>query len=176
MLNENYLDSVKKQFLYYKLLGEKTMAQLKPEDFFVQPNEDSNSIAMIVQHIAGNMLSRWTNFLSSDGEKQWRSRDTEFEPVLKTQEDVIQKWNEGWACLMNAINGINPAQLDNIILIRNEPHTVVQAINRQLAHYPYHVGQMIFFAKQLKGNSFVSLSIPKNKSDDFNKEKFGAAK
>ncbi len=176
MLNENYLDSVKQQFLYYKSLGEKTMAQLKPEELFMQPNEDCNSIAMIVQHLAGNMLSRWSNFLTSDGEKEWRNRDAEFETVLKTKEELMQKWDEGWACLMNAINGINPAQLDNIILIRNEPHTVVQAINRQLAHYPYHVGQMVFFAKQLKGNSFESLSIPKNKSDDFNKEKFGAAK
>lgn len=176
MLNENYMDSVKQQFLYYKSLGEKAMAQLKPEELFMQPNEDCNSIAMIVQHLAGNMLSRWSNFLTSDGEKEWRNRDAEFETVLKTKEELMQKWDEGWACLMNAINGINPAQLDNIILIRNEPHTVVQAINRQLAHYPYHVGQMVFFAKQLKGNSFENLSIPKNKSDDLNKEKFGAAK
>ncbi len=176
MLSENYLDSVKQQFHYYKLLGEKTMAQLKPEELFMQPNEDSNSIAMIVQHIAGNMLSRWTNFLTSDGEKNWRNRNAEFEPVLKTKAAIMQKWDEGWECLTNAIDGLTPAQLENIILIRNEPHTVVQAINRQLAHYPYHVGQMIFFAKQLKGNSFVSLSIPKNKSDDYNKEQFGAAR
>lgn len=172
MLNENYLDSVKQQFYYYKLLGEKAMAQLKPEELFIRPNEDCNSIAMMVQHIAGNMLSRWTNFLTSDGEKDWRNRDAEFETVLKTKAEVLQKWDEGWACFMNALDGLNPALLENFILIRNEPHTVVQAINRQLAHYPYHVGQMVYFAKQLKGNSFVSLSIPKNKSDDFNKVKF----
>lgn len=172
MLNENYLDSVKQQFLYYKLLGEKAMAQLKPEELFIQPNEDCNSIAMMVQHIAGNMLSRWTNFLTSDGEKDWRNRDAEFETVLKTKAEVLQKWDEGWACFMNALDGLNPALLENFILIRNEPHTVVQAINRQLAHYPYHVGQMVYFAKQLKGNSFVSISISKNKSDDFNKVKF----
>ena len=172
MVNEKYLESVKQQFGYYKSLGEKAMEQLEPEQLFIQANEDSNSIAMIVQHITGNMLSRWTNFLTSDGEKEWRKRDAEFEAVLKTKEEVLQNWEQGWACLMNSIDHLNPAQLSGTVLIRNEPHTVIEAINRQLAHYSYHVGQIVFFAKQLKGDSFNSLSIPKNKSVEFNNEKF----
>ena len=176
MDNEKYLESVKQQFQFYKSLGEKAMEQLEPEQLFIQPSEDSNSIAMIVQHIAGNMLSRWTNFLTSDGEKEWRKRDAEFEAVLKTKEEVLQKWEEGWACLMNSIDHLNPAQLSDTVLIRNEPHTVTEAINRQLAHYPYHVGQIVFFAKQQKENSFSSLSIPKNKSVEFNNEKFSQTK
>ena len=176
MDNEKYLVRVKQQFQYYKSLGEKAIGQLEPEQLFTQPNVDSNSIAIIVQHIAGNMLSRWTNFLTSDGEKEWRKRDAEFEAVLKTKEEVLQKWEEGWTCFMNSIDNLNPAQLSHTVLIRNEPHTVIEAINRQLAHYPYHVGQIVFFAKQLKGNSFSSLSIQKNKSVEFNNEKFSKTK
>ena len=176
MDNEKYLESVKQQFQYYKSLGEKAIGQLEPEQLFTQPNVDSNSIAIIVQHIAGNMLSRWTNFLTSDGEKEWRKRDAEFEAVLKNKEEVLQKWEEGWTCFMNSIDNLNPAQLSHTVLIRNEPHTVIEAINRQLAHYPYHVGQIVFFAKQLKGNSFRSLSIQKNKSVEFNNEKFSKTK
>ena len=176
MDNEKYLVRVKQQFQYYKSLGEKAIGQLEPEQLFTQPNVDSNSIAIIVQHIAGNMLSRWTNFLTSDGEKEWRKRDAEFEAVLKTKEEVLQKWEEGWTCFMNSIDNLNPAQLSDTVLIRNELHTVIEAINRQLAHYPYHVGQIVFFAKQLKGNSFSSLSIQKNKSVEFNNEKFSKTK
>ena len=176
MDNSNYLASSKQQFIYYKSLAEKAMAQLAPEQLFIQPNEESNSIAMIVQHMAGNMLSRWTDFLTTDGEKEWRNRDAEFEAVLKSKEELMQKWEEGWSCFMNVIDQLQPAQLGQTILIRNEPHTVMEAINRQLAHYPYHVGQIVFYAKQLKGNSFTSLSIPKNKSGEFNKEKFSQLK
>lgn len=171
MDNENYLASVKQQFLFYKSLGEKAMAQLQAEQLFIQPNEESNSIAMIVQHLAGNMLSRWTDFLTSDGEKEWRNRDTEFKVVLKDKDAVLHRWDEGWDCLMNAINLLRPAQLGYPVLIRNEAHTIIEACNRQLAHYSYHVGQMVFYAKQLKGENFQSLSIPKNKSVDFNKNK-----
>ena len=176
MDSENYLASVKRQLLYYKSLGEKAMAQLGPEQLFIRPNEESNSIAMIVQHMAGNMLSRWTNFLTSDGEKEWRNRDAEFEVVLAKKEEVIRKWDEGWACLMNVLDQLQIAQLEQTVRIRSEAYTVVEAINRQLAHYAYHVGQIIFYAKQLKGNSFTSLSIPKNKSAEFNKERFSRAK
>ena len=172
-METNYLPSVKQQLLYYKSLGEKAMAQLQPEMLFIQPNEASNSIAMIVQHMHGNMLSRWTNFLTEDGEKEWRQRDAEFEIVLKNAEEVNKKWEEGWACVMNAIEPLTDADLSKTIHIRSEPLTVAAAINRQLAHYPYHVGQIVFFAKQLLGDSFTSLSIPKNKSAEFNKEKFG---
>jgi len=172
-MDTNYLASVKQQLLYYKSLGEKAMAQLQPEMLFIQPNQASNSIAMIVQHMHGNMLSRWTNFLTEDGEKSWRVRDAEFEVVLTTAEEVKAKWEEGWACVMNAIEPLKEEDLSRTVLIRSESHTVSAAINRQLAHYPYHVGQIVFFAKQLLDDSFTSLSIPKNKSADFNKEKFG---
>jgi hypothetical protein len=171
MVNEHYLASVKQQFLLYKTLGEKAMAQLEPEQLFIQPDEDSNSIAMIVQHLAGNMFSRWTDFLVSDGEKEWRKRDAEFEVIITDKETLLQLWQKGWACLIKELEHLRPTQLEESVLIRNELHTVVEAINRQLTHYPYHVGQIVFFAKQLLGNQFTSLSIPRNKSDDFNREK-----
>lgn len=173
MTNENHLASAKKIFVNYKLLGEKAMAQLDPDEFFQLLLEDINTIAVIVQHLAGNMLSRWTDFLTTDGEKDWRNRDAEFETVLKNKDEVMLKWEEGWACLFNAIDQLQPTQLEQIVLIRNEPHTVLEAINRQLSHYPYHVGQIIFCAKVFKGNHFKSLSIPRNKSGEFNAEKFG---
>lgn len=176
MVNENYLASVKLQFLYYKSLGEKAMDQLEPEQLFFQPNESANSISIIVQHLHGNMLSRWTDFLITDGEKEWRNRDAEFDFFLKDKDAVLQQWEEGWACMMNAIGHLRPAQLEQTILIRNEPHTILEAINRQLAHYAYHVGQIVFYAKQLKGIAFTSLSIEKNKSGEFNRKKFGSTK
>ncbi|BFM44444.1 DUF1572 domain-containing protein [Flavobacterium sp. CFS9] len=173
---DSYLESVKKQFLYYKMLGEKAMAQLEPEQLFVSLNEDTNSIATIVKHVSGNMLSRWTDFLTSDGEKEWRNRDSEFENDLQSKEEVLLIWGKGWDCLMNALNSLNPEQLSEIIYIRNEGHTVIEAINRQLAHYPYHIGQIVFYAKQLKKDDWDSLSIPKNKSGNYNAEKFAKEK
>ncbi|MEZ0181529.1 DUF1572 family protein [Flavobacterium oncorhynchi] len=174
--DESYLESVKKQFLYYKTLGEKAINQLEPEQLFVETNEDTNSIAAIVKHISGNMLSRWTDFLTSDGEKEWRNRDSEFENDLQSKQEVLEVWNKGWKCLENALNSLKPEQLSDIIYIRNEGHTVIEAINRQLAHYPYHVGQIIFYAKQLKNSSWDSLSIAKNKSGNYNAEKFAKEK
>jgi hypothetical protein len=173
---ESYLESVKKQFLYYKMLGEKAMDQLEPEQLFVQINEDTNSIATIIKHISGNMLSRWTDFLTSDGEKEWRNRDAEFENDLQSKEEVLEAWNKGWYCFLDALNGLKTEQLSDIIYIRNEGHTVIEAINRQLAHYPYHVGQIVFYAKQLKNSDWESLSIPKNKSGNYNAEKFAKEK
>lgn len=172
----SYLESVRKQFLYYKTLGEKAIAQLEPKQLFVAVNEDTNSIAVIINHISGNMLSRWTDFLTSDGEKTWRNRDTEFESVLTTKEEVLNCWNKGWNCFFDAIDNLKPEQLSEIIYIRNEGHTVVEAINRQLAHYPYHIGQIIFYAKMLKQSEWESLSIPKNKSISYNSEKFSKEK
>lgn len=174
--SESYLESVKKQFLYYKMLGEKAMAQLEPEQLFVSVNEDTNSIAAIVKHISGNMLSRWTDFLTTDGEKEWRNRDAEFENDLQSKDEVILVWNKGWDCFLTTLNSLKPEQLSDIIYIRNEGHTVIEAINRQLAHYPYHVGQIVFYAKQLKKNDWDSLSIPKNKSGNYNAEKFAKEK
>jgi Protein of unknown function (DUF1572) len=176
MTNNNYLESIKKQFLYYKTLGEKAMAQLEPEQLFISVNEDTNSIAVIVQHLVGNMLSRWTDFLTTDGEKEWRNRDGEFEETITTKEELMTFWNQGWECFFNAVNPLTEEQLSTIIYIRNEGHTVMEAINRQLAHYPYHIGQIVFYAKMLKQGDWDSLSIPKNKSNSYNADKFAKAK
>ncbi|MFH6946308.1 DUF1572 family protein [Flavobacterium sp. FlaQc-50] len=173
---ESYLESVKKQFLYYKILGEKAMAQLEPEQLFTAVNEDTNSIATIIKHISGNMLSRWTDFLTTDGEKEWRNRDAEFENDLQSKEEVLAVWNKGWDCFLTTLENLKPEQLSQIIYIRNEGHTVIEAINRQLAHYPYHIGQIVFCAKQLKKDDWNSLSIPKNKSGNYNAEKFAKEK
>ena len=175
-INNQYLESAKKQFLYYKTLGEKAMEQLEPEQLFVTVNEDANSIATIVKHLSGNMLSRWTDFLTTDGEKEWRNRDAEFQNDLKSKEEVLALWNKGWECLFTALSGLQPEQLLQIIYIRNEGHSVIEAINRQLAHYPYHVGQIVFYAKQLKNSNWESLSIPRNKSNSYNADKFSQEK
>jgi hypothetical protein len=174
--NKSYLESVKKQFLYYKTLGEKAMNQLEPEQLFISVNEDTNSIATVVKHLSGNMLSRWTDFLSSDGEKEWRNRDDEFVDTIITKEELEAMWNKGWDCFFAALNGLEAEELSKIIYIRNEGHTVVEAINRQLAHYPYHIGQIVFYAKMLKNSEWTSLSIPKNKSNSYNSEKFSKEK
>ena len=175
-MEKTYLESTKKLFTYYKNLGDDAMAQVDEEKLFFQPNEDSNSIAIIVQHMAGNMLSRWTDFLTSDGEKEWRNRDAEFETNITNRQALFEYWNKGWRCLFDAMNSLTETDLDKTIYIRNEGHTVVEAINRQLAHYPYHVGQIIFLAKMLSTNEWKSLSIPKNKSQDYNQVKFSKEK
>lgn len=176
VMQNSHLTSSQKLFAYYKKLGEEAMEQVSEEKLFFQPTEESNSIAIIVQHLAGNMLSRWTDFLKTDGEKEWRNRDAEFETVIKTKEELIDFWNKGWQCLFDAINPLTTEDLNRIIYIRNEGHTVMEAINRQLAHYPYHVGQMVFLAKMLADNEWKSLSIPKNNSQAYNQEKFSAEK
>ncbi|HEY4322901.1 MAG TPA: DUF1572 domain-containing protein [Mucilaginibacter sp.] len=169
---ETYLNSVEKRFEYYKMLGEKTFDQLSDDQLLWCYNEESNSIATIVKHISGNMISRWTDFLTSDGEKPTRNRDTEFENDIKSRKELLDKWNEGWDCLFNALGSIHPEDWQKTIYIRSEPHTVVDAINRQLAHYPYHIGQIVFIGKMLTGSNWNSLSIPKGKSDTFNAAKF----
>lgn len=174
--NAIYLESVKKQFLYYKLLGEKAINQLAEEQLFVALNDDTNSIALIVKHLSGNMLSRWTDFLTTDGEKDFRNRDGEFENNWSTKEEVMAHWDKGWNCFLNSLESLQPEQLNTIIYIRNEGHTVMEAINRQLAHYPYHIGQIVFSAKQLKNGDWESLSIPKNKSQSYNATKFAQEK
>lgn len=172
----DYLPSVKKQFKYYKQLGEKTFEQLTDEQLFWKCNEESNSIATVVKHLWGNMLSRWTDFLTTDGEKDWRNREAEFDNDIKTREELLNKWNEGWACLFNTLDSVNDTDLDKIIYIRNQGHTVTEAINRQLAHYPYHVGQIVFIGKMLKDGSWKSLSIPRGASASYNAEKFSKPK
>lgn len=167
---KDYITSARKQFEYYKMLGEKTFAQLSEEQLFWQYNEESNSIAMIVKHLWGNMLSRWTDFLTSDGEKEWRQRDAEFENDIASREELLIKWNEGWACLFKALDSLTTEDLNKEIYIRNEGHSVVEAINRQLAHYPYHVGQIVFIGKMVCDINWNSLSIPRGNSKAFNTE------
>ena len=171
-INHNYLESVKKQLLYYKTIAEKAMDQLEVDQLFAAINDDTNSIAVIIKHMSGNMLSRWTDFLTTDGEKEGRNRDAEFENTFETKAELMKFWDNGWNCLFDAINALKPEQLSEIIYIRNEGHTVVEAINRQLAHYPYHIGQIVFYAKMLKTSDWESLSIPKNKSVNYNADKF----
>ena len=174
-MTNNYLESVRKQFEYYKMLADKTFLQLTDEQLFWQYNNESNSIATIVKHLWGNMLSRWTDFLTSDGEKEFRNREAEFENDIKSRETLLNRWNEGWTCLFNAINSLQPADLDKIVYIRNQGHTVTEAINRQLAHYSYHVGQIVFIGKMLAA-SWISLSIPKGNSQAYNEDKFSQPK
>ncbi len=159
-----------KRFEYYKSLGDKTFGQLSEEQIFWQYNEESNSIAVIVKHIAGNMLSRWTHFLTEDGEKSWRHRDEEFKNTFKTKQEVTEYWEKGWACLFDALNQITDDNIYSTIYIRGEAHSVVDAVFRQLAHYPYHVGQIVYLAKMMKNEEWKTLSIARNKSQEFNTE------
>ena len=168
----SYLNSTKKQFEYYKDLGDKTFNQLSEKEIFKVLNDESNSIAIIVKHMVGNMLSRWTNFLTEDGEKSWRNRDLEFMNDYKTKEELIINWKKGWQCLFSALNSIQEKDLDKIIYIRNQGHTITEAINRQLCHYSYHVGQIVFLGKLLKDKNWKSLSIQKNASKNYNQDKF----
>ncbi|HNT21900.1 MAG TPA: DUF1572 family protein [Saprospiraceae bacterium] len=159
----NFLQSTTKFFHYYKSLGEKAMAQVEDQQLFHQPNEDSNSIATIVKHLWGNMRSRWTDFLTTDGEKPWRERDAEFENDLQTREEVMALWTEGWDTFFKAMESVTEKDLETVIFIRNEGQTLQEAILRQLAHYPYHVGQIVHIAKELKNGPWESLSIPRKK-------------
>ena len=172
MPSANYLESVRKQFTYYQMLGEKTFEQLSEAQLFWRYNADSNSIAIIVNHLWGNMLSRWTDFLEADGEKTWRNRETEFAQTIQNRAELLQKWEEGWQCLFQALDQVTSDNLEQLIYIRNQGHTVMEAINRQLAHYAYHVGQIVFIGKMLKGQQWQSLSIPKGQSEAFNADKF----
>ncbi|MBU8882589.1 DUF1572 domain-containing protein [Kaistella sp. DKR-2] len=159
-----------KRFQYYKELGDKTFGQLSDEQVLWQYNSESNSIATIVKQISGNMLSRWTNFLTEDGEKEWRNRDSEFENDLISKAQMIEIWEKGWTTLFEALNQISEENIHQIIYIRGEKHTVLDAVLRQLAHYPYHIGQIIYVAKMLKNEDWQTLSIARNKSADFNRE------
>jgi len=163
-----FLQSAVKRLGYYKELGDKTFNTLTEADFHYQPNEESNSIAVIIQHLSGNMISRWTNFLTSDGEKEWRNRDQEFEITGNSKEQLLVMWEQGWEVCLGAIKALAEGDLLKTIYIRNEGLMVVDAINRQLAHYPYHVGQIIYVAKIIKNEKWESLSIPRNKSQQFN--------
>ncbi len=175
-MEKDSLESIRKLFQYYKSLGDKTLVTLNDQEVFWQPNAESNSIAVIVKHISGNMLSRWTNFMTEDGEKPWRDRDGEFEADYVSLAEMKAHWEEAWACLFNAIDPLQPEDLTKLVYIRNHGHTVVEAIHRQMAHYAYHIGQLVFVAKILKGENWQSLSVPKGKSKQYNQEKFGKEK
>ncbi len=161
-----------RQFMLYKQLGEKAIAQLDDTELNWQANEDSNSIANIVKHLWGNMLSRWTDFLTTDGEKPWRERDAEFEPKAMDRATVMKLWEDGWQCLFAALDSITDEDLGRIIYIRNEGDTVLSAINRQISHYAYHVGQIVYVSKLRVKEDWQSLSIPRNKSAEYNAGKF----
>ena len=171
-MDNNFLESAIKQFEYYKSLGEKTFNQIDEQKLFWQYNNESNSIAIIANHLHGNMLSRWTDFLTTDGEKDWRNRDAEFENDTATKQALLNNWNEGWSCLFNALNALTAADLNKLIYIRNQGQTVVEAINRQLCHYSYHVGQIVFIGKMICNENWTSLSIPKGNSATYNQDKF----
>lgn len=171
-MEQEYLESIKERFEYYKSSGEKTFEQLDEPDLFWQYNEESNSIAIIVNHLWGNMKSRWTDFLTSDGEKEWRNRDLEFESVIQSKDELMEKWNDGWNCVFAALDSIKAEDFKKEVYIRNEAHSIIAAVNRQLTHYASHIGQIIYIAKMIKGSEWKSLTIPKGRSDDFNREMF----
>ncbi len=175
-MKNNYLESIDKQFTYYKNLGENTFSQLSDKDIHWQYNDQSNSIAIVVKHMVGNMLSRWTNFRTEDGEKEWRNRDTEFEDTYGSLEEMLVAWKIGWTCLFDAINSLEEKDIEEIIYIRNQGHTITEAINRQLSHYSYHVGQLVYIGRMLKSNEWKSLSVPINKSKNYNIDKFSKEK
>jgi hypothetical protein len=156
-------------FRFYKKMDEAAMEQVSDEQLFETLDEEMNSIAIIVKHMVGNMRSRWTDFLTSDGEKPDRNRDTEFVTPPPTREGLMKLWNEGWARVFEALEPLSDSDLEREVTIRSEPHSVMQAINRQIAHYAYHSGQIVFLAKHFKSSEWKSLSVPRNKSADFNR-------
>jgi len=167
-LATHYLDEARRQMRGYKRMGEGAMSQLRDEDFFVTLDAESNSVAILVKHLAGNMRSRFTYFLTSDGEKPDRFRDREFEvTAATTRADVMRWWDEGWACVFTALEALKPEDVTRTVTIRGEPHTVLQAINRQIAHYAAHIGQIVFLAKHLRSSEWRTLSIPRGKSEEF---------
>ncbi|HCA58045.1 MAG TPA: hypothetical protein DEP46_08705 [Blastocatellia bacterium] len=168
-ISRNYLEDAIRSFRSYKRLAERALEQVGDDEFFVQIDEESNSLAVMVKHIAGNQRSRWRDFLTSDGEKPDRHRDTEFELIEDTRESLMAFWESGWATLFEALESLTPEDLERTVTIRGEPHTVVEAINRQLTHYPYHIGQIVFLAKHLRASEWKTLSVPRNRSAEFNK-------
>jgi Protein of unknown function (DUF1572) len=169
---DNFLTSSTKLFRYYKTLVEQAIDQIDESSLFWQLNENSNSIAIIMQHMSGNMLSRWTDFLTTDGEKDWRNRDQEFEVITSDKKNLIAAWEKGWSVLLGTLEQLTTEDLTKIIYIRNQGQIVLEAIQRQLAHYPYHVGQIVLIAKMRSSLDWTSLSIPKGNSALYNSEKF----
>ena len=174
MQTEPYLDDVLRQLHKLKELADNALAQVTARDLFAVLDQESNSIAIIMKHLAGNMRSRWTGFLTSDGEKPDRNRDAEFEVADEdTKDSVLQRWEAGWRCVFDAITPLTPNDLSRTVFIRGEPHTVLEAIDRQMTHYAYHVGQIVLLAKHYAGDTWKSLSIPRGKSKEFEVSKKG---
>jgi len=169
---KSYLTSERSELTRYKTMAEKTFDQLDDEQLFWRQSESDNSIAFIAKHIVGNMRSRWTNFFTEDGEKTWRNRDTEFEGPYANRQEMLTAWQKAWEILFSVIDSVDESNYDNTVNIRGEAHTIPAALNRQLAHYASHVGQIVFLGKMLKGKRWTSLSIPKGKSDAFNATMF----
>ena len=162
---QDYLDDSRKAMRAYKKLAEKALDQLKDDEYFLTLDDESNSVAVVMKHMAGNMFSRWTDFLNTDGEKPNRNRDYEF--VIEsdtTKDDVRDYWERGWQCVFDALDPLQIEDLEKIVYIRGEEHTVVMAINRQLMHYAYHIGQIVYLAKHFRATGWSSLSIPRNRS------------
>ena len=166
----SYLEDARALFRYYKKLADRAMQQVADEQLFITLDEEANSIAIVVKHLAGNMRSRWSDFLTSDGEKPDRNRDAEFADPPETREALLAVWEGGWACLFQALESLADADLGRTVTIRGEAHSVTQAINRQLAHYPYHVGHIVLLAKHFACEKWQSLSVPRNKSAEFNRK------
>lgn len=158
---DNYLASIKKQFHHYKKLAEGAIGQVNETALFWKYNDESNSLAVIITHMAGNMLSRFTDLLTSDGEKSWRNRDAEFDNNEIARDTLLLHWQQGWDCLLQAIDHLQPEDLKRMITIRNEDHTVMEALHRQLGHVAYHVGQIVFVAKMISDDKWKTLSIPR---------------
>ena len=175
-LKTDFLTSSIKQFQYYRTLGEQAMAQVSDEDLNWLYHPDGNSIATIVQHLSGNMLSRWTDLLTADGEKPSRDREGEFANQPLSREAILDLWNQGWDRLLETLNSLKPDDLETVIYIRNQGHTVMEAINRQLSHYPHHVGQIVLLARMRVQGEWKSLSIPRGGSESYNAEKFAQEK
>jgi Protein of unknown function (DUF1572) len=165
---DSYLKDSLAVFRYYKKLGESAMAQCPDAGLIAELDGQSNSIAIIVKHLHGNMISRWTDFLTSDGEKATRNRDGEFEEAPKTRVEILELWDAGWKCFLGALEGLSDADITKTVTIRGEAHSVMQAINRQVAHYSYHVGQIAFLTRHYAGPNWKSLTIPKKRSQEFN--------
>ena len=166
---QNYLDDALKSFRNYKTMGEKAMAQVDDGEFFTAIDGEANSIGVIVKHIAGNLVSRWTDFLTSDGEKPDRNRDTEFEMIADTRGSLMEFWERGWRTLFDSIEPLTPTDFAKTVTIRGETHTIAEALNRQMTHYAYHIGQIVLLAKHFRSSEWQTLSVPRNRSAEFNK-------
>jgi len=170
------LDGTARLFKYYKMLTEKTVMQLTDEELHHTPSNELNSVAVLMKHISGNLISRWVNFRAEDGEKPWRNRDSEFIDDITSRKELLGRWEKGWDVLFESLHSIENDELNDIIYIRNEGHTILEAVERQLAHVAYHTGQIVMLAKWMRGENWETLTIPKGKTEDFNQEKFSQPK